>query len=317
MTTKTLWVGTALALGSLAALPAIGHRVSSAVREASDRSMTQKTLAQVVAERPFGEYATWWPLGNQFSTFMADSIVSEWSSLPGNDGNLRNVAAYASEYLRIVYRREARAALVQDFARNATPQPLQSGEFDALSYAFYRSAFELIERDIERYDRPLHEERRLFTRRVGKRFFTRLHDHLGLELPDTVRDEASLAALKASIREVTAFLKAQGYFRDHVAFRFDVDVGQKTGRIVQPEAAFLDRLKRERLAHALFEMGYAVILPSAVYLYQTLGEAQHHSSRTIEELFDRAGCDARETADFDPSGYPPAMVVELWEIRPR
>jgi hypothetical protein len=63
-------------------------------------------------------------------------------------------------------------------------------------------------------------------------------------------------------------------------------------------------------------MGYPVILPSAVYLYQTIGEAQHHSSRTIEELFARVNCDARETNDFDPTEYPSDRVVELWEIRP-
>ncbi|MEM8681700.1 MAG: hypothetical protein AAGF97_20315, partial [Planctomycetota bacterium] len=68
--------------------------------------------------------------------------------------------------------------------------------------------------------------------------------------------------------------------------------------------------------YALYEMGYPVILPSAVYLYHTVGEAQHHSSRTIEELFDRVGIEARETDDFDPIGYPSDRVVELWEIQP-
>ena len=62
-------------------------------------------------------------------------------------------------------------------------------------------------------------------------------------------------------------------------------------------------------------MGYPIILPSAVYLYQTIGEAQHHSSRTIEELFARCGCTASETDDFDPTGYPSELVVELWEIK--
>ena len=62
-------------------------------------------------------------------------------------------------------------------------------------------------------------------------------------------------------------------------------------------------------------MGYPAILPSAVYLYNTMGEAQHHSSRTIEEIFDKIGYEARETDDFNPSDYPSDMVVELWEIR--
>ena len=62
-------------------------------------------------------------------------------------------------------------------------------------------------------------------------------------------------------------------------------------------------------------MGYPVILPSAVYLFHTVGEAQHHSSRTIEELFELIGYQARETDDFDPTGHPAELVVELWEIR--
>ena len=77
----------------------------------------------------------------------------------------------------------------------------------------------------------------------------------------------------------------------------------------------VQHLQRDHLAYALYEMGYPVILPSAVYLYHTIGEAQHHSSRTIENLFAEVGYDARETDDFDPIGYPSEMVVELWEIR--
>ena len=79
--------------------------------------------------------------------------------------------------------------------------------------------------------------------------------------------------------------------------------------------ADVGNLSSSNLAYALYEMGYPIILPSAVYLYHTIGEAQHHSSRTIEELFARVGLEARETDDFDPTGYPSDMVVELWEIR--
>jgi len=52
-------------------------------------------------------------------------------------------------------------------------------------------------------------------------------------------------------------------------------------------------------------------------LVATVGDAQHHSSRTVEELFARVGYTASETHDFDPSGYPADMVVELWEVRAR
>ena len=85
--------------------------------------------------------------------------------------------------------------------------------------------------------------------------------------------------------------------------------------VKQSQDQTLANLNDNGLANAIYEMGYPIILPSAVYLYHTLGEAQHHSSRTIEELFDRAGCEARETDDFDPIGYPSDRVVELWEIK--
>ena len=57
-----------------------------------------------------------------------------------------------------------------------------------------------------------------------------------------------------------------------------------------------------------------MILPSAIYLYNIIGEAQHHSSRIIEELFSRVGYEARETDDFDPTDFPSDRVVELWEV---
>ncbi|MYA78223.1 MAG: hypothetical protein F4Y17_11895 [Gemmatimonadetes bacterium] len=94
-----------------------------------------------------------------------------------------------------------------------------------------------------------------------------------------------------------------------------MDVEQGDTRIIQHGDEVVSRLQSGRLAHALYEMGYPVILPSAVYLYHTIGEAQHHSSRTIENLFGEVGYDARETDDFDPIGYPSELVVELWEIR--
>ena len=77
------------------------------------------------------------------------------------------------------------------------------------------------------------------------------------------------------------------------------------------------RLQEDGVAYALYEMGYPVILPSAAYLFNTVGEAQHHSSRIIEELFDRAGLHASETSDFDPTKYEANLVVELWEVRSR
>ena len=277
--------------------------------------MAYKTLNQIVTEQPFREFAAWWDMGSEFLSFMSEAIVSEWNALPHNDGNLASINAYVSEYLSVVFKREARASLVEDFLNKSFSPPIQSGEFDALSYAFFRSAFELIAQHIASYDYPLERERRLFTKRVGKSFFKSLHSHLKLNLPPHLNDDQNFHHLKACIQKVGEFLQAQGYLRDHFRFSFTVDAQHAGQTIKQTEADFLTDLHRTGMAYALYEMGYPVILPSAVYLYHTIGEAQHHSSRTIEELFDLIGYEARETDDFDPINYPSDLVVELWEIR--
>ena len=280
--------------------------------------MTSKTLAEVVLERPFPEYAQWWRMGREFLDFMSTAIVGEWSTLPGNRGDramVDPVEAYVQEYTQAVFGRSARRGLVDDFVQKRHAQPIQSGEFDALSYAFYRSAFEIMAQNMQLYAEPLARERRLFTQRVGKIFYAQVHAHLALQLPKSVQTEDQFAQLQTGIATVGKFLVAQGYLRDHFRFTFDVDAVAGRTHIQQQTSDVLENLRQNNLAHALYEMGYAVILPSAVYLYHTLGEAQHHSSRTIEELFARVGLDARETDDFDPIAYPSDMVVELWEIR--
>jgi len=288
--------------------------------------MPAKSLELVVQERPFPEYAPWWPVGDEFAAFMSDAVVSEWKSLEGNDGSFSDVQDYLSSYIETVYGRAARSGLLESFvglgaaqsgrsAQSAQSIPIQSGEFDALSYAFYRSAFESIERHIDRYDHALERERRLFTVRVGRLFFGRLREHLALDLPDGLAAPDQVRQLSEGIGRVGGFLHGQGYLRSHFAFRFDVDIDHGGTRIVQRPDDVIRRLQQDQPAYALYEMGYPVILPSAVYLYHTIGEAQHHSSRTIENLFAEVGYDARETDDFDPIGYPSDMVVELWEIR--
>ena len=277
--------------------------------------MMEKTLEQVVKERPFPEYAAWWPVGSAFTAFMSEAIVSEWKALAHDGGALNDVREDAEKYIRTVYARPAREELVDAFVHPDGDTMLQSGEFDALSYAFYRSAFRHIERHPDRFDEGLERERRLFTIRVGKLFFDRLKRHLALELPDSLDTPDQLERLTAAIDRVGRFLHDQGYLRSHFAFRFDVEIDQGDTRIIQHADEVVSRLGKSELAYALYEMGYPVILPSAVYLYHTIGEAQHHSSRTIENLFGDVGYDARETDDFDPIGYPSEMVVELWEIR--
>jgi hypothetical protein len=277
--------------------------------------MPVKSLSQVVQERPFPEYAAWWQVGDYFSDFMSEAMVTEWISLHENSGDMSNVRRYVEEYLNVVYGPTGRAGLVGDFVARTFSEPLQSGEFDALSYAFYRSAFELIEQHSDQYDQDHEREWRLFTKRVGKHFFARVYEHLNLDLPDDLVSAEQVKQVSSCIDRVGAFLYEQGYLRSHFAFRFDVDINHQGRHITQAFGEVVNNLKEGGTAYALYEMGYPIILPSAVYLYHTIGEAQHHSSRTIEDLFKAVGYDARETDDFDPIGYPSEMVVELWEIK--
>ncbi|MFK7803173.1 MAG: hypothetical protein AB8G95_16185 [Anaerolineae bacterium] len=274
-----------------------------------------KGLKEIVSEKPFKDYAEWWDVGTVFSTFMSNAIHGEWLKLINNTGDLFSVRNYAHEYLSIVFDSESRSSLVFEFAKNMFLADLQSGQFDALSYAYYRSAFELIEANIEHYEHSLERERRLFTMRVGKIFFDQVYERFALDLPESLESEEQFVQMKDCIKRVGDFLVEQGYLRDHFAFRFDVDLEHNDRHIKQVDRGFLANIDGGGTGFALYEMGYPIILPSAVYLYHTIGEAQHHSSRTIEELFDRVGYEARETDDFDPTGYPSDMVVELWEIR--
>lgn len=262
-----------------------------------------KTLEQVVNETPFPDYQVWWDVGETFLGFMSEAIVSEWRELEGNQGDLEMVNHYFKEYIQVVYGREVRAGLLDNFVEKRFESQIQSGEFDGLSYAFYRSAFEMT------------EKQRLFTKRVGARFFAFVDDHLKLDIPEGLKNEADFAQLKKNLRQVGEFLQTNGYLRDHFDFRFTLNEENGDAKVEQDEADFMENIKGGGTGYALYEMGYPIILPSAVYLYHTLGEAQHHSSRTIEELFARVGFEARETDDFDPVNYPAEQVVELWEIR--
>lgn len=277
--------------------------------------MTHKTLEQVAADNPFDDYQTWWQTGVEFISFMSSAIVQEWNDLPQNTGDLSAVAQYLDHYHQVVYKRETTPDLLSNFINNNLDRPYYSGEFDALSYAFYRSAFELVEKHRDQYNNPVEVERRQFTRRIGARFFQQVHSHLQLVLPSDLEDETQFSQLNDNIQKVGEFLTAQGYLRDYFAFKFDVLIQHQGKSIEQESSRVLQTLKNTGMVRALYEMGYPIILPSAVYLYQTIGEAQHHSSRTIEELFKRVGYRAYEVDDFDPSEYPSELVVELWEIQ--
>lgn len=271
------------------------------------------TLADIVAQHPFPDYRSWWPMGPDFIRFMAGAIHSQWVALPGHLGDVAPVQARAADYIHTVYQRPTEPDLARIFVGQPGARAWQSGEFDALSYAFFRHAFELLARSAP--PETLARQRRAFTRGVGRAFFDQMADFLGLSLPDGLETAAQFGRLQAAIGAIGAFLVEQGYLRDHFAFRFDVNARHGDSVIRQTEADFLPNLRRG-LAYALYEMGYPAILPSAVYLFHLVGEAQHHSSRTVEELFRRMGYRASETDDFDPTGFPADLVVELWEIRP-
>ncbi|GAB4581633.1 MAG: hypothetical protein Fur0022_43820 [Anaerolineales bacterium] len=270
------------------------------------------TLTQIAAQHPFPAYQTWWPLGHDLVRFMSQAIVSEWEM---HARPLAEIHTYAAHYTQAVYARETSPEVLFNFVAQKFPRPFSSGEFDAISYAFYRSAFEQMAQQNGAYNLPLEKARREFTKRVGRKFFIQLHDHLRLKLPAYLDTDRDFVRLQENIHLVGKFLLEQGYLREHFAFSFDVHLTHAGQPISQTASQFLQNLAQNGVAYALYEMGYPIILPSAVYLYHTLGEAQHHSSRTIEELFARVGCTARETDDFDPTDFPADRVVELWEIK--
>jgi hypothetical protein len=271
-----------------------------------------KKFALIVAERPFPEFAQWWTMGSDFMQFMSAAIVSEWERL---DLTITRVRSLLSEYVKSVYNQVAAPALVDAFMEQTPSYTFHSGEFDSISFAFYRSVFESLEEKYGQEEKALAAERRRFTQRVGKKFFTSIHNHLQLRLPADLSTCSEFDQLKCNIDQIERFLLEQRYLRDICQFTFSVDEIYAGKRIKQGIDDFLDDLHNKGVGYALYIMGYPAILPSAVYLYQMFGEAQHHSSRMIEELFDRVGYKASEADDFDPSRYPSDKVVELWSIR--
>jgi hypothetical protein len=271
-------------------------------------------LTRIVQERSFPEFAQWWGMGNEFSMFMSRAIVSQWLELNDPKMDFDQVHYHVTEYLQLVYGHNVDIDLLENFIQQDFSHVLYSGEFDALSYAFYRSAFEALAEKFKGDVSTLVRERKRFTNQVGKIFFTSIRDHLQLNLPSDLRTPTQLTHLQNNIDLIGKFLLDQGYLRDQCEFTFCVDVIHAGKHILQETDDFLQNLHQNNAGYALYKMGYPVILPSAVYLFKMFGEAQHHSSRTIEELFERIGYKARETDDFDPSNFPPDRVVELWTV---
>jgi hypothetical protein len=271
-----------------------------------------KSLESAVLDHPFRDFQDWWLMGDEFTNFMAKAIRQSYEALAAQP-DINRVKSHYENYLHVVYQKDVREGVFEAML-GAEATSVASGEFDAFSYAFYRSAFQHVTEHPEAFEASVEGERRLFTKEVGKRFFAQVEVYTELSLPDQLSTADDFAKLKSGIAKVGNFLRTQGYLRDHFAFHFDVDIEYQQQVVSQKDADVLDKL-RSGTAYALYEMGYPVILPSAVYLYQLVGEAQHHSSRTIEDLFARVGCKAREVDDFDPRNYPSDRVVELWEIK--
>ncbi len=264
-----------------------------------------KSLAEVAEEQPYPDYQAWWPLGAAFLSMMQQAVKTTWREVC-SENEIENVVRYTTEYFKLVYHKAPRENLNVDFHAQNFISRFFSGEFDALSYAYFRSAFEAIGNDTS--------GRRKFTQVVGRRFFNAMKAHLSLDMPAGLNSASDFERLKFAIDNLGAFLVEEGYLRDSFAFTFNVLIHHQGKKIEQNETQVPGLLEAGNTAYALYRMGYPVILPSAVYLYHTVGEAQHHSSRTIEELFKQVNCKASETADFDPAGYPADEVVELWEI---
>jgi hypothetical protein len=276
--------------------------------------METKSLEQVIREHPFTEFTQWWKMGDDFMRLISKAIVSEWAKLTNSSETTEQVREYINEYISLVYSRKADPTLLQRFMDPNVTDVFYSGEFDALSYAFYRSAFDAITQNNKENGPATIIAKRDFTIQVGKKFYASIQDNLSLDLPLRLKTQQELNQLKSNIDLIGKFLLEQGYLRDQCEFSFSVDVKYAGKRIFQDPDDFLVKLIQDKTGYAIYIMGYPAILPSAVYLYQMYGEAQHHSSRTIEELFDRIGYKARETDDFDPSGFPSDQVVEMWEI---
>lgn len=274
----------------------------------------QNKLIRIVSQHPLPAFSEWWEMGEVFIRLISEAIWKQWKSLYSPCIGLDHVREHVRSYLRIVYQREADPTLVDEFISQNPSRIFYSGEFDTLSFAFYRTAFDILKESYAGDTDIFENERRQFTRRVGKEFFDSVCDHLQLKLPSDLKDAQSFQQLQSTIDHIGRFLLEDGYLKDSFCFKFSLDEAHHGKRIVQAESDFIYNLQNRGVAYALYIMGYPAILPSAVYLYQLSGEAQHHSSRMIEELFGRAGYKASEVNDFDPSGHPSDRVVELWSI---
>eukprot|EP00741_Cyanophora_paradoxa_P009868 tig00001669_g9558.t1 len=161
--------------------------------------------------------------------------------------------------------------------------------FDLKSYAIFKVAAEHIAGD---------EARLAFTERIGRRIYRLAGNAVDLS-PKAGRLEEEEEPWEAPLGRLVGYLSSVGYLAEG-----GIDWSQWS------TARWLARGKSQ----FRYWMKDPVILPSAKRLYSEHGFAQHYSSRTLEAFFEAFGITAREESSFDPRGYPPELVVELWNV---
>ena len=134
-------------------------------------SKPKRDLASLVKERPFREFSQWWKMGDEFIQFMSDAIVSKWTELGETKVGMERIQNNLDEYLGLVYGQTTHPDRLKNFFEKDFSTLFYSGEFDAISYALYRSSYETIAKEHIGIGTAITEQRRGFTKEVGKVFF--------------------------------------------------------------------------------------------------------------------------------------------------
>ncbi len=276
----------------------------------------QSELEELSEENPYPGYQDSWSMGEDLLGIFSRSIVGTWAEWLGEHGHdayeeLDEVVEDYTTFMSTVYDRDVDRSDAIDFMRAAYDDEvdIDSSQFDAISFAFYHNIFDVFP-----------GRKREFAEEVGRRFYSQLEDELGLDLPEERHTEEQLESAKENINVIGEFLGQQGYLgadEEPFEFKFEVEAERDGENVCQGEEEFITNLDENGRAYAQYVMSLPGILPSAVYLFNIEGEAQHHSSRIFQELFDQMDLDAAETDDFDPTGHDSEKVVEFWIIEDR
>ncbi len=305
-------------------------------------SISQDRLGEVVEENPYPEFTGTeayrrmsdqpslgqlpWPMGGEFIGLISDSIVGLWRDYLGELGfnsDLEEVKDVFQTYMGTVYDVDVDRSIVEDFVVHGIGEEtrITSSEFDALSFAFYFHVYEKIEEELSESEAEVRKYQ--FAVDVGERVFSNLESHLDFSLPDSYEDVEDLDEyIMEPLNTIGRFLHNQGYLGTGFDFSLDFEeTDPETGDSYSQDAGdFLEDVEsgdeQNPAAHGNYVMGMPSILPSAVYLFNIKDEAQHHSSRIIQEVFNQMGIMGKELDNFDPEGYDSEEVVEIWEFFP-